>query len=186
MPALSSLPRPRTQTDRGLFLATEEQKDWLAQVLGVRFVVAETPRRRAPIPLRPVARDDGGTGFASVDGRRIWDDAVDAVRSELIDLSDTLSDLDDADLDTIADLAPAELVRRLGRDIDAALVAVDAAAPGDAARVRKSARDSLSACRSLIDGDVLITLLERNPYGVPVSIRATLTGALDRLDRLVA
>jgi hypothetical protein len=103
-----------------------------------------------------------------------------------MDLAGTFEEMDNADLDRIAARAPAELVDRLGRDIDTLLIGIDTAAPNEAEAARKAARTGLADCRGTVGKDNLITLLEKNPYAVPVNIRATLNAALDSLDKIVA
>lgn len=167
-------------------MANGVQKQWLTEVLGIAFGAPPHGGRLAPIPLRETQRKPPEPRFASVDGRRIWDEAVNAVHAELMDLAGTFEEMDNADLDRIAARAPAELVDRLGRDIDTLLIGIDTAAPNEAEAARKAARTGLADCRGTVGKDNLITLLEKNPYAVPVNIRATLNAALDSLDKIVA
>jgi hypothetical protein len=161
----------------------DERREWVARVLG--FAIPRGTGAPAEIVVRPgAARAPPPIAYVSVQGRALWQDARDVVNDQVSALQGYLRTLDDPDLRQIADHGLGALTKRLGTELVVALIEVDAA-PG-AAPARERAVSAVTGYRQFLQQDPLVRLLEENPFGVPVTIRATLGRALDQIERALS
>jgi hypothetical protein len=101
-------------------------------------------------------------------------------------LRDRLATEADPDMAQIADLGLAELTRRVGMEVQTAMIEVDAAPAERAQAARAKAHKTVEEFRATLASDSLFRLLDENALGVPMSIRATLDAALGRIAQAVA
>lgn len=166
-----------------------EQNAWVDRVLGIRVAAeraadASALRHAASVPITV---PQGGVTVApprypSVEGRAVWREAREAVDVQFAALQSRLRESDDPGLQLIADRGMAALTARLGTQMMVALAELDAAPPPRAEQARAQARHVIGAYRQFLAGDGLVGKLEANPFGVTVSIRATLGTALDQIE----
>jgi hypothetical protein len=111
----------------------------------------------------------------------IWQQAKDTLNDQVSRLQSALRGRNNPDLLVIADKGLNGFTRRLQVGLQVALMNYDSV-QGDARAQAKSRVLALVAeWRQFLQGDRFIQLIERNPFGVSVTIRATLGAALDRI-----
>jgi hypothetical protein len=165
---------------------TEAQNDWILRVLNLAVPAGQSERLRAAAAL-PIALPSGRTPrpirYVSVDGRAIWNQARQAVLDQFDELRDRLAEAGDADMQQIADKGYGALIQRVGVQMQAAMIEVDAAPPERAKATRTKARQTIAEYRKFLGEDRLFRQLDENPLGVPMSIRDTLGDALTRIEQ---
>lgn len=164
-------------------MGSEAQDAWVARVLGVTVASKAAGTSTPSLRLRAAAPRRATVRHVSVEGRAIWRDAREAVDAQLEALSSQLLASGDSDLIRVGQLGTAAVTSRLGVALSASLIDADAASPAKAGAARARARAAVAAMRALLQSDGLIRILDENTVGVPVTIRSTLGGALDALDR---
>ena len=167
-------------------MGSEAQDAWVARVLGVTPAGKADGPHITPSPLRLRAaapRPRAAVRHVSVEGRALWRDAREAVDEQLDALSSQLLASGDSNLIRVGELGSAAVTSRLGVALAASLIDADAAPPEKADAARARARAAIAAMRALVQSDGLIRVLDQNPFGVPVTISATLGSALDALDQ---
>lgn len=140
-----------------------EKRDWLLRVLGF-----------------DVSRNAGSGKQGGYLG--IWRDAKEGVDAAIDALAARLRAFGDPDLERIAEFGLYGLT-------DGETVALTAAlreAEADPAGARDKLADAIDAYRAALDDNDAITLIDRNPFGVQVSMRATLGRALAQLEQKLA
>lgn len=115
----------------------------------------------------------------------IWNDAKEEADRSISALQSALKGLKDPHLDRIAEFGLNGVSQGNQVGITRSLMAYDAAAADRRAGAAKTLVDQIGAYRSMLDGNALIALCEKNPFGVQVAIRAPLRQALDRIERIV-
>jgi hypothetical protein len=70
--------------------------------------------------------------------------------------------------------------------LQAALMDVERATGQARVAARQKARSAVAEFRGFLTSDPVVPLLDANPLGVPVSLRAGLGRALDTIDRTLA
>jgi len=140
------------------------KRAWVARVLGVRV---PQPGRGGGEPLLPM-----------------WLDAKEQVDSAIGRLQGALRGFRDPDLTRIAEFGLNGVTGRASVGLMVALREADA--PGADARARKKLADAVASYRSFLGGSPVVALIDANPFGVSVSLRTTLGGALDAIDRRLA
>ena len=169
-----------------------EQNAWVVRVLQVALPRTDSPggavlaAAAAPIVLPSGAQPPPTIRYVSVEGRQIWETAREAVFDQFDGLRDRLAAEANPGMAQIADLGLAELTKRVGVQIQVAMMEVDAAPPERAAAARAKAHKAVEAFRATLAKDGLFRLLDENVLGVPMSIRATLDAALSRIAQAVA
>ncbi len=167
-----------------LNVSREAQDAWVARVLGVTVAGKVAGAGVPPLRLRAAApRPRAAVRHVSLEGRALWRDAREAVDAQLDALSSQLLASGDSDLIRVGELGSAAVTSRLGVALSASLIDTDAAPPEKTEAAQARARAAVAAMRELVQSDGLIRILDENTFGVPVTIRATLGGALDALDR---
>ncbi len=117
---------------------------------------------------------------------QIWRDAKEAVDVNLSRLQTALR-LSETDLGaTVADVGLAPFTRGLQVKLVAALMDYEHSGAGDRAAAASGVRAATASLREKLQGERVFRLLDSNPFGVPLAIRATLTGALNEIDKRLA
>lgn len=142
--------------------ADKGKSDWVARVLGVRTGNADTGSVLAE-PLLP-----------------LWVEAKDSVDAALSKLQHALLQTEREGLHKIAELGLAGLTDTQGVGMMVALRNLDAS-PGSAGARRKAAAAAASF-RKFLGSNKLIDVIEHNPFGVPLAMRATFGRALDTIE----
>jgi hypothetical protein len=141
---------------------------WVARVLGVRVASGQS--------------GGGGDPLARVRAARAgWQSAVDTVDGQINALAKALRDSGDHDLGEIANTGLMTVTGGLRTKMMAALIDVG---DSDIALVRKSGPKAASLAEKLagtIGADERVAACDANDFGVPVTIQATLGGALAEL-----
>ncbi len=150
--------------------ARDPAKDaWVQRVLGVslnKSSAAPAPGRASPAAnMLPIW----------LDAKETIDDAISKLQAQMRDVPHPL-------LARVADQGLSGLTGRLRVGLQVALTEYDRAASTDRPTLVPKVQSALAAFRTFLDTDRVIPLLERNPFQVPVTIRATLGAALDTID----
>jgi hypothetical protein len=156
--------------------ATNAQAAWVERVLGYGFVRRSSRRlvRKPP------------SAFASIRGREIWRAAREKVGAEIGALCVHLSGTTDPELQRIATFGLNGATGKLSVSLLVALSEADAATADQRPVALAKARDLIGDYRSFLQQNRLVRLLDENPFGVTVSIRATLGAALTAIDQALA
>lgn len=126
---------------------------------------------------------DGASGRDATALLPAWQDAKDAVDDQLRSLSDSLRKSAYDEVVGVADEVET-LLEPVRVRITTALMEYDRN-PAEAAK-RKAALDAISAAGDWLASDARVKAVDSNPWGVPVSVAATLGAALFRLENDVA
>ena len=161
--------------------ATATQQEWIERVLGIGAATApaaaaNTPAAAdaaAPPPPRPVGPV-----------MPVWRDAKEAVDAQIETLARNLRSYGHPDLNRIADLGLFGIGTRETVGLMRARMQFDAAPAGGKAPAAKALRSAIAAWRGLLGGNQTIALIDANPES-PVTMRATLGGALDDIDSIL-
>jgi hypothetical protein len=137
-----------------------KKRAWVARVLGVRI---------------PEPKNDGTPLLP------LWLEAKEQVDGAIGRLQGTLRGFDDPDLTRIAEFGLNGITGRASVGLMVALREADTA--GADQQARKKLAEAVASYRSFLDGSPTVALIDDNPFGVSVSLRATLGGALDAIDR---
>lgn len=154
-------------SDKGSSVGDPNQALWIKQVLGI-----------------DLASPKLGTG-STADLRAVWRDAKEETDAALEALGRELRTYEDPDLDRIADFGLFGIGKGENVALNKALIEFSAARGDGRAAAAKNLRAAVAAYRTLINGK-LVGDIDNNPYGVQVSVRATLGHALDEIDRAAA
>jgi hypothetical protein len=114
----------------------------------------------------------------------VWLEAKETVDERLGRMQGALREFDDPDLNRIAEMGLNGVTGRSSVGLMAALREADAA--GGGAEPRAKLAEAIASYRSFLDGDPIVGLLDDNPFGVELNLRATLWGALDTLSQRIA
>lgn len=113
----------------------------------------------------------------------IWMSAKETADAGIDALQTALRDRDDEDLDAIAEYGLYGATTGQAVRLIAALRDADGAGTvGAYAKVRNAVDDF----RDFLDGAPIVELMENNPFGVQVKLRATLGPALEQISRIAA
>ena len=149
----------------------EAQRTWVTRVLGVTLAGSAPPVT-------------GGTGDILGrwrSARTGWQDATQAVNGQINALAKALRATKDKDLAAIADSG---LMTVTGGFLARMMAALQDMGEDDAAKLHKSGDKAAALAEKLkaqIEGDAKVAACDANPFGVAVSIRATLGAALANL-----
>lgn len=125
---------------------------------------------------RPAPVDTGGD-----DPLAVWNTARESTDAGISALQAVLRSYKHPDLDNIADAGLNGVTEGNQTAIMRALMDFRAAAPADRAKKAAALVQQVDAYRGFLDGSKVITLCEKNPFGVSVAIRAPLGAALDKI-----
>lgn len=142
------------------------KKEWVSTVLQVDF----GPRRATAPGPRPKLLP-------------IWTDAKDRADAFIGKLQDALREQEDDDLTSIAEFGLYGVTTGQAVRLMAALRDADSKGSVEA---YEAVREMVEDYQDYLDGAPIVDLVENNPFGVPVPLRATLEPALDELERLAA
>ena len=124
------------------------------------------------------AADKAATARNWRDAYAAWQDAKDAIDGQLNALSGHLRRTDDKELIEIADKGLMRMTNDCFVPVRAAFMDFNMAKPADRLTLASAAIKRAAALRAQIESDERIAICEENPFGVDVTIRKTLTGAL--------
>ena len=156
---------------------------WVQRVLG--FTIRGSGAAPALKPVTLAAAALPAIRYVSVEGRAVWEDARESVLRQFTALQGRLGEANDGDMQAIADHGLGAVQERLGVKMQAAMIDADAAPPDKAEAARAKARQVVAGFRQQLASDKLFQLLDENPLGVPMSIRGTLDGALERIEQVL-
>ena len=114
----------------------------------------------------------------------IWLAAKETVDIGLGRLQAVLREFGDPELDQIAELGLNAVTDKSSVGLMVALREADAAGTDLAARARLA--KAIQSYRSFLKENTIVQLIDANPFGVSLSLKATLGGALDSLARRIA
>ena len=145
--------------------ATRTQNDWIGRVLGVAAspVAARTPASRSTLA--------------------VWADAKAAIDSQIGQMQKALRDCATPLATDLADKGIGAVTRNLNVRLMTALYELDRAEPATRAEKAAPVRATIATLRPLVANDPLLATLERNPFKVTLTIRATLANAFDRIEQ---
>ncbi len=137
------------------------KRTWLSRVLGVDLPQPDSG------PLLPV-----------------WLTAKETVEVRIGQLQVALRGFDDPDLDRIAEFGLNGITDKNSVGLMVALREADA--PGADAHARAKLAQAIQSYQSFLAENVIVKLIDANPFGVSIAVRATLGGALSALERRIA
>jgi hypothetical protein len=137
--------------------ADAAQVDWVARVLGY---VVPAPTVRGPAKLTPV-----------------WNEAKEGVDRALNTLCTAVREVEHPLAQILVDRGLSGFTGRLTAPLTAALLSADTD-PASASTLRPRLHDM----RTFLSSNRVIGLIEDNPFGVTVAIRAPLIAALDEIE----
>jgi len=133
--------------------------------------------------LRPAP---GGGRAASKRTLPVWTEAKDAVGEQLNKLQSSLKANKNPLMQRIADQGLNAITGRLQVGWQAALMEFDSGGPEQKAKAKAALQAGLAEMRSFLGSHPALPLLEQNPVGVAVTIRATLGAALTAIEEAIA
>jgi len=116
---------------------------------------------------------------------KVWRLARDAAEAQVAQLVDALWSAGDDAAQEIARDGFKGLSRRLHDPIQQALVAYDCSALDSRIAAAALLQAAVQEMTDFVVNDPVLTLMEENPYGVPITIRAALRQALEQIARQV-
>jgi len=148
----------------------DDKRAWVERVLGVVFAskTAAAPSPAAKAALMP-----------------FWRDAKEAVDGQITALTTAFRGSNHPLATAIADQGLSALGDRIFVGFIASLFDYDGATPATRTSARKAVEVRTAELREKLAEGGLLALLERNPYGVNVTMRAEIARALDRIDAIL-
>ncbi|MDP5220232.1 hypothetical protein Q5Y75_23870 [Ruegeria sp. 2205SS24-7] len=117
----------------------------------------------------------------------IWRHAKDNANEQLDQLQDAMKNSGVPLLERIADVGLNSATESRLVALQVGLLEFDAAADADArSKAEQTLRAAMQNMRSFVETSPILPLLDANPLKVPLKIKATLTNALDEIDRALA
>ena len=147
---------------------SDARSAWVQRALGIALPGISTgraPTQPGPPPLQ------------------VWLAAKEAAAAQIAALQAAMRDLGRPVFERIADQGLNGVTGWLQVGLQAALMDAERASGQAAAAARQKARTAVSEFRSFLAADPVVPLLEENPLGVKVSLRASLGRALDDIER---
>lgn len=166
--------------DLGQATATLRSGETEATVAAIRALQAALAQAAAQAPAG---------GARTVDPERLlalWQGARDIADKGVTALQGALRGHGVAELDRIADAGLNGVTEGNQTALLAAMVDLARATPDARPAAARRVGQASAAFRQFLAADPVISLCEANPFGVKVAIRATLTRALDAIDKAVA
>jgi hypothetical protein len=158
------------------------QRAWVKSILGVDVGGAETGPGGTAAPHLPGPE----ASKAWREARQAWDDAIDDVNKQIANLQTALKKTDDSQLHEIAEFGLNGVTGNQRTKLMAVIMELGDGSPERLAKHGGRALERIEALRAHLDSSGQVAVCDRNPFGVQVSIRATLGGALDRMERALA
>lgn len=146
-------------------MADEKKNAWVTRVLGVAFT------------------DGGGSAAPSsiAEAAAAWRAAVEAVDAQITALQSALRGTDDEELHEIAEFGLNAVTGNHKVRLMAALMGAERGGERDRAKLA----GLIAPFRTHLENDERVDACDENPFGVPMSVRATLIPALDGLARSI-
>jgi len=135
--------------------------DWVRRVLGVDISASSAP--------------PAGGNFTAA--WQAWQDALETVDAQISQLQSALKAQDDDELQEISEYGLNGVTGGFKVKLMAALMGVQRGNEGDKAKLP----GLIDGLRDVLDSDERIEACDENPFGVAVTIRSTIGGALDGL-----
>jgi hypothetical protein len=120
-----------------------------------------------------------------VDIGAIWRDAKESVDEGLNKLATELRSYDDPDLERIADYGLFGIGTGENVALNKAMIEYSQALAGQRPDAAVKVRNAVNNYRALLQKEPMVDLIDRNPV-VPMQMRATITGALEQIERAIA
>jgi hypothetical protein len=155
-------------------VATLEQNQWIERILGFR--VAPLPKTRQ----RAGGRTTGAPARWKA-ARDAWKTASEAVDGQISALQAVLRKSGDDTLEEIAEFGLNGVTGNYRVPLAAALIELGADNPAVMRKTGPKALKIINDFRAYLDTSEKVEVCDANPFGTPVSIRATLGGALAEL-----
>lgn len=153
----------------------DARQDWLQRVLGFTL----------PAEAQATGHDGSAAPGAAADwagARAVWESASEAVDGQITGLQAALRATGDETMKHIAEFGMNGLTGDHKVKLMAAMMEIGAGDPESLAKAGPKALGIIQAFRTHIDSDERIEVCDDNPFGVAVSIRATLAPALAQLE----
>lgn len=157
-------------------MGTEEQVAWVERVLGVTLGRGQSDTGVQPNP-GPRKRLPAAELLA------LFRDAKEDVDAGLSKLQAELRATGDEDLVRIADYGMFGMTNGEGVGLIKTLMDLRGTTPDKQEALSKTVRDAATAYKSAVFKHVLVDLVDENPFGVDVGIKAKLGPALDTIAR---
>ncbi|MEX0367240.1 MAG: hypothetical protein AB3N22_14285 [Ruegeria sp.] len=117
----------------------------------------------------------------------IWREARDEVNEQLGKLQDAMKKSGMPLFAQIADAGLNSITETRLVALQASMMDLDGAADAGAQQAaRKKLQAALTDMRGFVETNPVLPMLDENPLNIPLTLRSTLTGALDSLDRAIA
>jgi hypothetical protein len=132
---------------------------------------------------------DAGGAAAKPAGRKslpTWIDAKEEAGAQIGKLQEAMRGLGHPLFARLADQGLNGITGRLQVGLQVALTELDGASGEARVKAQQKARGAVADLRSFLSTDPVLPLLEDNPLGVPVTLRAGLSHALDTIDAVIA
>ena len=136
-------------------------------------------------PVRGVGTDGttGGTGAKTLP---IWTAAKDLAGEQISKLQSALRETRHPLFMRIADQGLNAVTKRLQVGLQVALMELDGAAADARPKAAAKVQTALADFRKFLQTDPAVPLLEKNPMGIAVTLRAGLSSALDSIEKTLA
>ena len=166
------------RSSREIAVLNDAKRDWVLRVLGLDT---------GGVDAAPVPQPDGAAGRVLQAGGptlAVWQEARDAANDQLVKLQAALRGTRHPMFLKIADGGLNGFTGKFLVGMQVALMNVDQAREGEArAKAAQKARVAIGNVRGFLQSHPVVPLLERNPFKVPVALRAVLIPALEQIER---
>ena len=150
---------------------TETQHAWVKRVLGIELPSQDT----ATTP------DEASVSFTAA--REAYETASELVNQQIARLQSALRASDDGELKEIAEYGMNGVTGNHRVPLRATLMEIDFGGAGALQKSGPKALKIIQSFRAHLDQDERVEACDENPFGVAVSIRATLGGALAKMEK---
>ena len=147
---------------------TVEQNAWVQRVLGVSTGGPGS---------KPVVR------LPNFNGRKLWREAKETVDGQLNTVAGKLRAYQDPDLDRIAEYGLFGIGSNQNVTLAKALIEYETAVPAKLPGAALKLRNAVTGYRQLLNGETVVRLIDEVPLTPAPTLRATLGGALDAIER---
>jgi arylsulfatase A-like enzyme len=152
----------------------DDRAAWLQRVLG--FTLPAAAGQAAPGQAAAAATPAAAAGWQAA--RRAWDAASESVDGQIAGLQAALRQTGDDTLVEIAEFGLNGITGNFRVPLMAALMEIGTGNPAAIQKTGPKALKVINDFRAHLDSSEAVKVCDGNPFGTPVSIRATLGGAL--------
>jgi len=149
---------------------TEQQRAWVTRVLGVDLT----------------AKTQDSTPVSLTAAREAYEAASDLVNGQIAKLQSELRKSTDAELREISEFGLNGVTGNHRVPLRAVLMEIDYGGPTALKKSGPKALKIVQSFRAHLDQDEKVEACDENPFGVAVSIRSSLGGALAQMERALA